>query len=70
MGSKGKLWLNKILFNLICCIAGDNIAQTSQTDTIEYHEKLANEVIELEKNLNLRKQMNDHLLVHMKGNHN
>ena len=59
---KGSEWLDNRLLNLLCCIAGDNISQSGNTDTITYHEKLANEVTLLHTNLTLRNCINDNLL--------
>ena len=67
LSKKGIEWLDNLLFNLLCCIAGDNISQSGTTDAITYHKKLANEVTLLHTNLTLRNCINENLLIHFNG---
>jgi len=66
-GKKGADWINDKLFNLLCCLAGDNIAATQITDVNQYHSKLNNEVQCIVINFNKTSKFVDNLLKHLPG---
>jgi len=66
-GKKGADWLNEKLFNLLCCMAGDNIAATAITDINRYHLKLCNEVKLLLLNISTTAIFKDNILKHLPG---